>query len=228
MMRISGISQGAAQDKTSMLQTQDAESRRIQKEISNVQKKLQELSSNDEMDAEEKMKKRQELQKQITELNNELRQHQIEQRREEQQKRNSSMDELTEKSGETSGKDKNMKAMISADNAMNQAKVQESVSTHMEGRAAVLEIEIRIDQGKGGSTEGKEKELAKAEKAVANATTSQAETLGEANQELKEENSVQEKEKEKKESEGTEVKGYTHKRPNTAYGFCSVIIKIIN
>ena len=66
-MRISGISQGAAQDKTSMLQTQDAESRRIQKEISNVQKKLQELSSNDEMDAEEKMKKRQELQKQITE-----------------------------------------------------------------------------------------------------------------------------------------------------------------
>ncbi len=210
MMRISGISQGAAQDKTTMLQKQDAESRRIQKEISNVQKKLQELSSNDEMDAEEKMKKRQELQKQITELNNELRQHQIEQRREEQQKKNSSMDELTEKSGETSGKDKNMKAMISADNAMNQAKVQESVATHMEGRAAVLEIEIRIDQGRGGSTEGKEKELAKAEKAVANATTSQAETLGEANQELKEENSVQEKEKEKKESEGTEVKGYTN------------------
>lgn len=53
-MRISGISQGAAQDKTTMLQKQDAESRRIQKEISNVQKKLQELSSNDEMDAEEK------------------------------------------------------------------------------------------------------------------------------------------------------------------------------
>lgn len=210
MMRISGISQGVAQDKTTMLQTQDAESRRIQKEISNVQKKLQELSSNDEMDAEEKMKKRQELQKQITELNNELRQHQIEQRREEQQKKNSSMDELTEKSGETLGKDKNMKAMISADNAMNQAKVQESVATRMEGRAAVLEIEIRIDQGKGDSTEGKEKELAKAEKAVANATTSQAETLGEANQELKEENSVQEKEKEKKESEGTEVKGYNN------------------
>lgn len=210
MMRISGISQGAAQDKTTMLQTQDAESRRIQKEISNVQKKLQELSSNDEMDAEEKMKKRQELQKQITELNNELRQHQIEQRREEQQKKNSSMDELTEKSGETSGKDKNMKAMISADNAMNQAKVQESVATRMEGRAAILEIEIRIDQGKGGSTEGKKKELAKAEKAVANATTSQAETLGEANQELKEENSVQEKEKEKKESERNEVKGYTN------------------
>ena len=43
---------------------------------------------------EEKMNKRQEIQQQIADLNNQLRQHQIEMRREQQQTKSSSMDDM--------------------------------------------------------------------------------------------------------------------------------------
>ena len=59
----------------------DSVSKNIQNQIANAQKQLQELSANENMSAEEKMKKRQEIQQQITDLNNQLRQHQIEQKK---------------------------------------------------------------------------------------------------------------------------------------------------
>ena len=59
----------------------DSVSKNIQNQIANAQNQLQELSANENMSAEEKMKKRQEIQQQITDLNNQLRQHQIEQRK---------------------------------------------------------------------------------------------------------------------------------------------------
>jgi len=51
--------------------------------------------------------------------------------------------------------------MISADSSMKRAKVQGSMATQMEGRAGVLESEIKQDAGKG-NTEKKEEELARA------------------------------------------------------------------
>jgi len=71
----------------------DYMSKNIQNQIANAQKQLQELSANKDMSIEEKMKKRQEIQQQITDLNNQLRQHQIEQRKEQQAKK-SSMDDI--------------------------------------------------------------------------------------------------------------------------------------
>ena len=72
-----------------MNQTTDSYSRNIQNQIANVQKQLQELSSNKDMTQEEKMTKRQELQQQISDWNIQLRQHQTEQCREKQQKQSS-------------------------------------------------------------------------------------------------------------------------------------------
>ena len=64
-------------------QAEDAVSKRLMQQIENAQKKLQEISGNSEISVEEKMKKRQEIQKEISELNSQLRQHQMDMQRKE-------------------------------------------------------------------------------------------------------------------------------------------------
>ena len=168
-MRINGLN-GANTPVGGMNMTKatDSVSKNIQNQIANAQKQLQELSANKDMSIEEKMKKRQEIQQQITDLNNQLRQHQIEQRKEQQAKK-SSMDDMlggSKKTAPKAGKQStglsqaSMKAMISADSAMAQAQVQGSVATKMEGRAGVLEAEIKLDQARGDDVEKKKEELA--------------------------------------------------------------------
>lgn len=180
----------------------DSYSKNIQKQISDAQNELQQLASNEEMGAEEKMKKRQELQKQISDLNNRLRQHQIEQRREamespkKQKEKDTSMDDMLGgnrktgrgKAGNQAGglSQASMKAMISADAAIAQADVQRSVAVTMDGRAGVLKAEIKQDAASGGNTQAKEQELAQVEQASINATAAQMSTLGEANKEIRE------------------------------------------
>ena len=85
-MQVNGLS--GAGSKTAgikMAQKMDSFSINIKNEIARKQKEQQEISSNKSLSAEEKMKKRQEIQRQINDLYNQLRQHQIEQRREKQQ-----------------------------------------------------------------------------------------------------------------------------------------------
>ena len=158
-MRINGLNGANTQaGGMNMTKATDSVSKNIQNQIANAQKQLQELSANKDMSIEEKMKKRQEIQQQITDLNNQLRQHQIEQRKEQQAKK-SSMDDMLGGNKKTAPKAGNqstglsqasMKAMISADSAMAQAQVQGSVATKMEGRAGVLESEIKLDAALGG------------------------------------------------------------------------------
>ena len=172
-MRINGLN-GANTHAGGMNMTKatDSVSKNLQNQIANAQKKLQELSDNKDMSIEEKMKKRQEIQQQITDLNNQLRQHQIEQRKEQQAKK-SSMDDMlggSKKTAPKAGKQStglsqaSMTAIISADSAMAQAQVQGSVATKMEGRAGVLESEIKLDSARGDDVEAN-KELEEAAKA---------------------------------------------------------------
>ena len=196
MMAINGINgTNAGVGAMKMTQATDSVSKNIQNQIANAQKQLQELSSNKDMSLEEKMKKRQEIQQQITDLNNQLRQHQIEQRKEKQQAKGSSMDDMLGGSKKTTSKTGNqsaglsqasMKAMISADSAMSQAQVQGSVATKMEGRAGVLESEIKIDAARGGNVEAKKEELAEVEQKAMQAESAQMNTLATANKELEE------------------------------------------
>lgn len=166
----------------------------IQNQIENKQKELQELASDDKMTPEEKMKKRQEIQQEINTLNQELRQHQITQRKEQQQKaasENTASAENKKQQSTQSGKraaglsQAGMQAILSADSSMKQADVQGSVSAQMEGRAGVLEIEIKQDSGRGGSTEEKQKELAEVQQKAEAAASAQMSTLADANQTIK-------------------------------------------
>ena len=94
-MKINGINGANTQvGGMNMMQSNDSVSKNLQSQIANAQKQLQELSANKEMSLEEKMKKRQEIQQQIADLNHQLRQHQIEQRKEQQAKKSSMNDML--------------------------------------------------------------------------------------------------------------------------------------
>lgn len=172
---------------TRMAQGMDAASKNIQNQIQAKQQELQKLSENEDMSLEDKMKKRQEIQQEISDLNMQLRQHQIEQRKEQQQSKGSSMDDMLggkqqvqkkSQNGQSTGfSQASMTALISADSSMKQAKVQGSVATQMEGRANVLKAEMK----QSGNTEAKEAELADLEQKAVNATASQMNTLAEAN-----------------------------------------------
>ena len=65
-MRINGFSGTNMQSGTmGMAQGNDSVSKNIQNQIANAKQKLQDLSSNEEMSLEDKMKKRQEIQQEI-------------------------------------------------------------------------------------------------------------------------------------------------------------------
>lgn len=170
----------------------DSVSKSIQDQIVNAQKQLQELGADKDMTAEEKMKRRQEIQQEINNLNQQLRQHQIEKRKE-QQAENASKKEESGSNQRENAPEQNaglstasMQAMISADSSIKQAKVQGSAARQMEGRAGVLKIEIKLDGSRGGDTALKETELAEVEQKAENATNAQLNTLAEANQTMKE------------------------------------------
>ena len=104
-MRINGFSGTNTQTGTmGMTQGNDPVSKNIQNQIANAQQKLQDLSSNEEMSLEDKMKKHQEIQQEINNLNQQLRQHQIEQRSKQQSKNSSFMDDMVAGTSNTSKK----------------------------------------------------------------------------------------------------------------------------
>ena len=193
-MKINGINgtnvQNAQTGAVGMAQGNDSVSKNIQNQIASAQQKLQDLSSNEEMLLDDKMKKRQEIQQEITNLNQQLRQHQIEQRKE-QQSRKSSMDDMLGGTPEkTSGKGKglsqaNMQTMILADSSMKQAGVHSSVASKMEGRANVLEAEIKQDAGTG-SAEKKKAELADLQEKTQAATEAQMSSLADVRKSIEE------------------------------------------
>ena len=166
--------------------------RDLQRQIEDLQNRMKELSSNPELTMEMKSKKRQELQKQISDLEMQLRQRQMEVKREEAMKRSSrdySMDEMLGTKQQSNGKaGKNsaglsagsMEAMISADTSMKQADVHGSVAKKMEGKAGVLEAEIKQDSAMGCKPEGKEETLAETQAKANEATAAQMGTLAQA------------------------------------------------
>ncbi len=216
-MTINGINGANVQmGQMGMNQVTDSYSRNIKNQIANLQKQLQELSSNEEMTLEEKMKKRQELQQQISDLNMQLRQHQMEQCKERQQAKSSSMDDMLggtkAKAGEKGAglSQASMTAMLSADTSIKQAKVQGGVATELKGRANVLKAEVK----QGGNTEAKKKEIAELEQKAENVTAAQMNTLAEANKAV-EEAAVAERTENKasdtKEEKAVQAEGKTEK-----------------
>lgn len=198
-MNISGIGGAGMQPNKAGMNAggqMDSVSMDLQKQIEKLQNDLREISANEEMSADAKMKKRQEIQKQISDLEVQLRQHQIEAKRQERQKKKdeSSFDDLMgtksqgkQSSGQNVGMSAgSMEAMISAGQSMKQANVGGSIAQKMEGRANVVEVEIQLDGSRGGSSnvDLKETELSKLREAAEKATSSQMESLAEASKTL--------------------------------------------
>ena len=187
-MKINGLNGANSQvGGMNMMKATDSVSKNIQNQISNAQKQLQEISANKDMSIEEKMKKRQEIQQQINDLNNQLRQHQIEQRKEKVEN-SRKQPKRTQKVGKKSSglSQANMKAMLYADSAMARAQVQGSVATQMEGRAGVLESEIKLDSARGGDVSAKKEELEEVQQKVAAVETAQMNTLADASKKMEE------------------------------------------
>ncbi|MBC3796405.1 FlxA-like family protein [Acetobacterium tundrae] len=169
----------------------DSQTKNIQKQIENAQKQLQELAGNDQLSSEDKMKKRQEINQQISDLNKQLRQHQNDLRKEKLQSTGSSTDDIqggqpkanstTQNFKGTGLSQESMMAVISGDTVLKQAQVQERVVTNMNGRVGVLESEIKLNKLRGASTTSQEAELTDTQENIKNATSSQIEVLADAN-----------------------------------------------
>lgn len=173
----------------------DATGKNIQNQIDTAQKRLQELASDEKMSMEEKAQKSQEILQEITDLKNRLRQHKSEMRKEQQQAKKSQLDGMLNSSRRTTPKAKkqgaglsqaSMTALLSAGSALTQARVQSSAVTSMEGRAGVLESEIKLDASRGVNVEDKKEELAALQDRMAQVGSAQMKTLTEANTKLEE------------------------------------------
>jgi len=154
---------------------QDSRLKSIQDQIEDVQKQLQSLANNEKISLEDKMNRQKELQQQLQDLNKQLSQRKIEIQQEKREKAATKVH-----SPETASPDRDkqdfhtmgtdfMQTMVRADTSIKQANVTQSVKTGMEGRAGVLEREIKTDQGRG-STERKEAELAKVNERIKDAS----------------------------------------------------------
>ncbi len=169
-------------------QQTDAQSKQIQNQIENARKELQQLSQNKDLPMEEKLKKKQELNTRISDLQSQLRAHQQELRVREQQEREAKTGRAAENRSRTRQDEaatvgisrEGMRALIAAGTSMKQADVQGSVVTSMEGRAGVLESEIAMDAARGSSVEKKKEELADIKQKAADATAAQMGSLGDA------------------------------------------------
>lgn len=195
-MRVQNVNNDVANMKTGMSQSADATTKNLQSQILAKQQELKKLSENQDMTMEAKMKKRQEINQQIADLNRQLRQHEIEQRKEKQKEEASMNDMLggepannaasAQQSQTNSGlSDANMKAMISADASMKMSDVQGSVSASLERIATVLRGEIKQDAGRGVSVDRKEQELADIEQRALNAAKGQMKELKGAHDSVK-------------------------------------------
>ncbi len=187
----------------------DTVSRNIENEIFGIQRKMQELTSNEEIPAEEKMKKRQELQQEMSRLNAELRRHQAEVSREQRKEAMASEEEDAKGAEQTDGTnaaksiDKGIEdvgaelalsgigAMLAADSSVQQAKSQGVVVGKIENGIAILKGEIQQDKLYGTNVERKEEILAKQRKRVSRALGAQFSALGNVKQTMKENGKAQ-------------------------------------
>ena len=178
-MQIGGV-QGAGSavpgSQPSVTGVEDATSKNIKRQISEVQKKIQDMS------LEEKMKKRQEYNQQIADLNAQLRQHEIEVRQERQQSKENSMEDmLGGKQSRDAAQDKDtvsistegMEAMISAESSKKQSKVYGHVAKDLQTKMRNLSAEIDMDESRGVDTSAKVSALSDLEGRMENAISKQ-------------------------------------------------------
>lgn len=161
---------------TSAMSTAEKERANLQNQIAGKEQRLNRLSADSELTAEEKAKERQELQQQIRELNRKLRLQQME-KEEEAQKAAKEKERKVQLAEEKKTEEKNdaenpadgmetvkprlesIQKMLTSDSNIQQSLIRESVAGRQEAKIKVLETEIKSDTLYGTDTTAKEEEL---------------------------------------------------------------------
>ncbi len=167
----------------STLSLTDTETKNILNQITSRQQSLNRLSSDSKISAEEKAKERQEIQKQIAELNRKLRMLRLEKKEEvkeaqKEQEQKAALEEGTKKSflekesGESDNVEKekedlqkinispqDVQKLLEAGTVLQKERIQQSVEQKREGVENVLESEMAMDKLYGSDISVKEEKL---------------------------------------------------------------------
>lgn len=184
-MQITGIQSSDGYQRQVKSSAEDAAIKNARQQIEALNKQLQALSENEDMDPKTKSEKKQELQKQISDLNTQIRQREIELRREKQEAmptKNNRQEKAEKSSGGFSQSVSD--GLISVSNALKGAKALHGLGKRLSGRAGELNAEIKADLARGADTAAKEKELEKVNKGIKSTAEESIKMLGAAKKEL--------------------------------------------
>lgn len=166
---------------TSAISTSEKECENLQNQINGKEQLLKRLSTDPEKTSEEKARERQEVQKQIQELNRKLRLLQME-KEEEAQKAEKEKEQKVQEEEQVKTKEKekaqkrtdgmeeetpqleNLQKMLASDSNIHQNRIQEKVAARQEAKMKVLETEIKSDKLYGTDTTTKQEELSELRK----------------------------------------------------------------
>ena len=192
-MKVDTAQTNTAQSIRQNTQSDDPVIKNAQSQIEALQKQLQQLAKNEDMDADTKREKRQELQQQISDLNASIRQRQMELRNKKQQENMAKAEAARAKNEPEAVKEakqagafttRGLNAVLSAGNAMEISKAQGEIAARLEGRANELRSEIALDKSRGADTRQKSNELSKVTRGAKKAKSDQIGTMGKAVKEL--------------------------------------------
>lgn len=161
----------------------DTEAKDIQNQITSKQQNLNRLSTDSEMSAEEKAKERQEIQKQIAQLNRKLRMLRMEKKEETKElekkkeqkiaveeeaekkastaeaEESSSVEEIEKQQGKANISPQNIQKILEAGAAVQRERIQLKVEQEEKTVQNILEAEMKVDKLYGTDTSGKKEKL---------------------------------------------------------------------
>ena len=193
-MKVNAAQSGNTLSIKQNVQSDDPVIKNAESQIEALQKQIQNLAKNEEMDADTKREKRQELMQQISDLKVSIRQRQMELRDKKQQESMAKAAAAKEKKQPDSVKEakqagafttRGLNAVLSAGNALDISKAQGGLASRLEGRSNVLKTEIELDKARGADISAKSDELSKVSRGAEKAKSNQIGTLGKAVKELR-------------------------------------------
>lgn len=192
-MQISGVENSAAVQNTKSTVSDDPQIKNLQSQIAELQKQIQSLAENEDMDPKAKSEKKQELQKQIADLNTQIRQRRIEAQKERQAASKPAETKSEPRKFKDGFDEQDTSALLAASSSLEQSKTVGAVIKKGEGNARILTTQIEIDKSRGADTTAKEKELEKIEDHIKSAKESLGEEAEKSGETSDEENEVSEK-----------------------------------
>lgn len=141
-MSIAGISssQGIKSGVKTKLSSRDSYENNIKKQITALEEKVEALSNDDEMPAEEKKKEKQAAQEQLQNLNQELREYQIRKRQEEAEKKREAVKEALVSANEAAQQDDSEELPLFKGLRGEEAGIMITLDTTKEDRAGMVRV----------------------------------------------------------------------------------------